>query len=71
MTRRADENPMIHMVEEMVEAVAASQTVGLRILQAEMEALTHVMPGVGHPVTDAERAAADQKIEADFDNMPV
>ena len=71
MTKRADENPMIHMVEEMVEVVAATQTAGLRMLQAEMEALTHVMPGVGHPATDAERTAADLKIEADFDNMPV
>lgn len=71
MTRRADENPMIHMVEEMVEVVAATQAAGLQMLQAEMEALTHVLPGVGHEMTDAERAAADLKIEADFDNMPV
>jgi hypothetical protein len=71
MTKRSEENPLSHLVEEMVEVAAAGQAAGLRMLQAEMEALTHVLPGVGHVMTDAERAAEDLKIEAEFDNMPV
>lgn len=71
MTKRDQENPVMHLVEEMVEVAAANQAAGLKVLQAEIEALSHLMPGTGHKKTEAERNAEDLKIEADFDNMPV
>jgi len=55
------------------EVVALGQAIGLGVLQAEMEALTHLLPGKVE--TDAEReariAAEAAAIEDGFDNMPV
>ena len=59
---------MAHLMGEVTEVSIAGQAAGLRLLAAEMQALSQMMPGLGtgtaHPATDAE-------IEADFDNMPV
>lgn len=58
---------MAHFAGELTEAAVAGQAAGLRLLAAEMQALTQVMPGLagpGHSPSEAE-------IEADFDNMPV
>lgn len=52
------------LAERMAEGQAAAAEVGLRVLLAEMQALSLVMPSAYHPRSDAE-------IEADFDNMPV
>ena len=71
MSKRDDENPITHLVEELVEVAAASQAAGLHLLQAEMQALSQVLPGAAAPQSDAERAAADLAVEAEFDNMPV
>jgi len=71
MAENKQSNPMAHLVEDLVEVAVAGQALGLKVLQAEMEALSQVLPGVEHHKTDAERAAEDLKVEADFDNMPV
>lgn len=59
---------------EALEAVAVTQAIGLGVLRAEMEALTHLLPGAREE-TDAEatarQAAEAAAIEAGFDNMPV
>ena len=69
MTQSTKLDTMAHLASEMTEAVMAGQATGLRLLFAEMEALTQVLPG--HPLTEAERAAAEAETEAEFDNMPV
>lgn len=60
---------MAHLAGEISEAVMMGQASGLRLLLAEMQALTQVMPG--RALTEAERLATDAEVEADFDNMPV
>ena len=55
-------------------AAVAGQAAGLHLLLSEMQALTHAMPGISHPMahlSDAQLAARDAEVEADFDNMPV
>lgn len=61
-----------HLMGEMTEVALAGQVVGLKILAAEMEALSHGMPGLvgAEPQAGAE-GRSDAEIEADFDNMPV
>lgn len=57
-----------------VEAVAASQALGLALLKAEMDALAQMMPGHDVPTgpeAEAARAAEEAAVEAGFDNMPV
>jgi len=61
-----------HLMGEMTEVALAGQVVGLKLLAAEMEALSHLMPGV--PGADPQpnpESRTDAEIEADFDNMPV
>jgi hypothetical protein len=58
-----------HLAGEMTDAAMVGQAIGLRLLFAEMQALTQVMPG--RAPLDAGHMAADAEIEADFDNMPV
>jgi hypothetical protein len=65
-----DKTSIADLANEMVEAAVSGQTAGLRVLLAEMQALTQVMPGAGHE-TAAERLAHEAEVEADFDNMPV
>ena len=66
---------MAALMGEAVEAVAAGQAMGLALLKAEMEALTHVMPGDAPEETEAEaaqrRLAEEAAQEDGFDNMPV
>lgn len=71
MTKRMQENPLSHMVEEIVDATMAGQAAALQMLQAEMQALTSVMPGAVHPHSAEELADIDRQVEQDFDNMPV
>jgi hypothetical protein len=59
---------MAELAAEMTEVMVAGQTAGLRILAAEMQALTQLMPGLAHP---AGEGPTDAEIEAEFDNMPV
>jgi hypothetical protein len=57
---------------EMTEVALAGQAVGFKILAAEMEALSHVIPGlVGAEPQAVVEGRTDAEIEADFDNMPV
>jgi hypothetical protein len=57
---------------EMTEVALAGQAVGLKILAAEMEALSHAIPGlVGAEPQAVVEGRTDAEIEADFDNMPV
>ena len=61
-----------HLMGEMTEVALAGQAVGLKILAAEMEALSHVIPGlVGAEPQAVVEGRTDAEIEADFDNMPV
>ena len=61
-----------HLMGEMTEVALAGQVVGLKILAAEMEALSHVIPGlVGAEPQAGVEGRTDAEIEADFDNMPV
>lgn len=69
MTQTPGLDAMAHLAGEMTEAALMGQAGGLRLLLAEMQALTQVMPG-GAP-TETMRAATDDDTEADFDNMPV
>lgn len=65
------ETPIEQMAElaaEVTGVMVAGQSAGLKILAAEMQALTRLMPGIAHP---AEAGPSDAEIEADFDNMPV
>lgn len=70
---------MAALMREAAEAMAAgtalAQAAGLAVLKAEMEALSHVLPG---GVTDsigaddeAQRLADEAAREEGFDNMPV
>ncbi|MBL9054753.1 MAG: hypothetical protein JNJ84_00605 [Rhodobacteraceae bacterium] len=57
---------------DLTTAAMSGQGAGLSLLQAEMQALSLLMPGATLPArSDAERLAAEAAIEADFDNMPV
>jgi hypothetical protein len=61
-----------HLMGEMTEVALAGQVVGLKILAAEMEALSHGMLGlVGAEPQAGVEGRTDAEIEADFDNMPV
>jgi hypothetical protein len=61
-----------HLMGEMTEVALAGQAVGLKILAAEMEALSHVIPRlVGAEPQAVVEGRTDAEIEADFDNMPV
>lgn len=57
---------------DMTAAAMSGQGAGLSLLQAEMRALSLLMPGAALPPrSDAERLAAETAAEAEFDNMPV
>lgn len=60
---------MAHLAGEMAETMVAGQAAGLRILAAEMQALSGLIPGLAEGTTG--HTASDAEIEADFDNMPV
>lgn len=69
---------MAGLMGEAVEAAAAGQALTLALLQAELEAITQLMPGLGPAApaeTEAEAEARQReeeaRIETDFDNMPV
>lgn len=49
--------------------VLAGQTLGLRLLLAEMQALTQVLPGFS--ALHATQSCRNGITEADFDNLPV
>lgn len=69
MTPNTGLDAMAHLAGEMTEAAMLGQASGLRLLFAEMQALTQVMPG--RAPSGAEAAGRDAEIEAEFDNMPV
>ena len=64
-----DKSDVSQMVAEVVEAAATAPTIGLKVLLAEMQALSHVIPGGQE--TPEQRAQHEAAVEADFDNMPV
>ncbi|MBD1202529.1 MAG: hypothetical protein O9292_06830 [Rhodobacteraceae bacterium] len=66
------------LMGEAVEAAAAGQALTLALLQAEMEAITQLMPGLApaqpaetEAEAEARQRAEEARIETDFDNMPV
>ena len=74
MAKRKDMVGMAALMGEAMEAMAATQAVGLAVLKAEMDALTSMMPGheAPHgPEEEARRAAEEAAVEAGFDNLPV
>lgn len=57
---------------DLTAAAMSGQGAGLSLLQAELQALSLLMPGATLPErSEAERLAAEAQTEADFDNMPV
>lgn len=71
---------MAHLMGEMTEAALAGQAAGLKLLAAEMQALSHMLPtmaGGTEAAAPAGEAATkpegptDAEIEAGFDNMPI
>ena len=68
-----DDKGLTGLAAQAREAVALGQAIGLGMLQAEIEALTHLLPG--QVETDAAReariAAEAAALEDGFDNMPV
>ena len=70
---KTDDKGLTGLAAQAREAVALGQAIGLGMLQAEIEALTHLPPG--QVETDAAReariAAEAAALEDGFDNMPV
>lgn len=67
MTRSpSDLNDLAQTAAEMV---MTTQTASLRLLEAELHALAHMMPGVESGLQEA--LPTDEEIEQAFDNMPV
>ncbi|EKD60689.1 MAG: hypothetical protein ACD_54C00612G0002 [uncultured bacterium] len=64
-----DKSNVNQLVTEVVEAAVTAPTIGLKVLLAEMQALSHVIPGGQE--TPEQRAQHEAAVEADFDNMPV
>lgn len=64
-----DKSNVTQLAAEMVEAAVTAPTLGLKVLLAEMQALSHVIPGGQE--TPEQRAEHEAAVEADFDNMPV
>ncbi len=67
---------MMDMASGLAEATAAAQKAGLEVLQAELQAMTTLIPGLAPSQKDeatleAERRARDAAVEEGFDNMPV
>lgn len=85
-TKQGAETPvgqMAHLMGEMTEVALAGQAVGLKIIAAEMQVLSHLMPQAT-PASDPQDKAepqdhgaagpagkTDAEIEAGFDNMPI
>lgn len=69
MTQQTGLDAMAHLAAEITEAAISGQAAGLRLLHAEMQALTQVLPG--RAAKEAGAAATDAETEAEFDNMPV
>ena len=85
-TKHSAETPvaqMAHLMGEMTEAALAGQAVGLKLLVAEMQVLSHLIPSGPATGETADASAAeaqtpkkpdsktDAEIEAGFDNMPI
>lgn len=70
---RKDMVGMAGLMGSAVEALAATQALGLAALKAEMDALALVLPGHETPdaADEARRAAEEAAVEAGFDNLPV
>ncbi len=74
MAKQKDMAGMAGLMGEAVEAMAASQALGLALLKAEMDALAQMMPGheaPQGPEDEARRAEEEARVEAGFDNLPV
>jgi hypothetical protein len=69
MTQNSGLDALAALAAEMTEAAVIGQSLGLRVLLAEMQALTEGMPGSA--LIRRQPTAAPHDIEADFDNMPV
>ena len=74
-SKHSDATPaaqVAHLIGRDDRGGLGGQVVGLKILAAEMEALSHVMPVlVGAEPQAGVEGRTDAEIEADFDNMPV
>lgn len=64
-----EKTPFTQIASEIVEAAVTAPTIGLKVLLAEMQALSHVIPGSQE--TPEQRAKHEAEVEADFDNMPI
>jgi methionine synthase II (cobalamin-independent) len=76
MTSTDPTSVMMDLATSLAEATATAQKAGLELLQAELHALTTLMPGLAPSEEDearqeAERRAVEAAVEEGFDNMPV
>lgn len=74
MTRTPEEGmvDLAKLAGEMTEAVVEAEVQMLHLVQAEMDALGNlVLTPPKHPMTEAEKLAAEAEVEEGFDNMPV
>jgi hypothetical protein len=78
MSLNKDLETMTHLAEEGVHLAVVGQQAAMAVLLAEMQALSHILPGqaAAHPPEDAraaeKRARAEEALfEEAFDNMPV
>ena len=69
MTQTTGMNAMAQLAGEFTEAAVLGHATALRLLYAEMQALTQVLPGRAQ--TEVAQRAEAAEIEAEFDNMPV
>lgn len=76
MTSTDPTSAMMDLATSLAEATSTAQKAGLELLQAELHALTTLMPGLVPSEEDearqeAERRAVEAAVEEGFDNMPV
>lgn len=69
MTQNPGLDAVAQLTAQITEAAVLGQAAGLRLLYAEMQALTQVMPG--QPMSAGARITPETDTEAAFDNMPV
>lgn len=73
MSNKTEIDKLVELTGEMTGLALAEQAMGLKLLLAEMQALTTLMPGAAAASPDGtlEAARNEEQIESDFDNMPI
>lgn len=73
MSNKTEIDKLAEMTGAMTELAFAEQVIGLKLLLAEMQALTTLLPGatVAGSGETPDSARDDEQIESNFDNMPI